>query len=246
MSALLIGSFISAFATVVGAIPILFFRKISHLWRDILIAFTAGVMVYASTFSLIPQTSSLGTVWEVVLGVLFGALLLQFIISLIPQTNHVDPFSDANPIHQIGTGAYIIVIGLTLHNIPEGFAVGVSYANQADSSLGSIIALAIGIQNAPEGLIIALFFAKHFSKMAVIGIVALTAIIEPISALVGYYLVNVVNPLLPVSLSVAAGAMLYLVYRELIPESHGDGHEQSATFAFIFGILVMLVIDSVL
>jgi len=107
--------------------------------------------------------------------------------------------------------------------------------------LGGLIAFAIGLQNAPEGFLVALFLINQkVSKPKAFLLATLTGSVEIVSAILGYYLTGVVEGLVPYGLSFAAGAMLFIVYKELIPESHGDGHARSATFSFILGLLVMI------
>jgi ZIP family zinc transporter len=127
-----------------------------------------------------------------------------------------------------------------LHNLPEGLSVGVSYASGSEG-LGGLIAFAIGLQNAPEGLLVALFLInQQVGRVKAFILAALTGAVEIVTAIIGYFLTSYVSGLVPFGLSFAAGAMLFIVYKELIPESHGDGHERSATFSFIVGLLIMM------
>ena len=136
--------------------------------------------------------------------------------------------------------ALLILSAITLHNIPEGLSVGVSYSSE-QTGLGGLVAFAIGLQNAPEGFLVALFLInQQVSRLKAFLLATMTGAVEIVSALIGYYLTSIVGGLVPYGLSFAAGAMLYIVYKELIPESHGDGHARSATFSFIIGLLVMI------
>ena len=120
--------------------------------------------------------------------------------------------------------------------------MGVSYASQTEDT-GNLIALAIGFQNAPEGLLVALFLVnQRISKFKAFILATLTGAIEIFTSLIGYYLTTFVQVLVPYGLSFAAGAMLFIIYKELIPESHGDGNERVSTYAFITGLLVMVFI----
>lgn len=236
MEQLVIGSLLSALATGLGALPILFFHSVTHRWRDILLAFTAGIMMAAATFSLIPQALANERFVVVCLGVLTGTLVLTVLESLIP---HID-LEHTRVNISMDTQAVLILSAITLHNIPEGLSVGVSYSAE-HPGLGGLIAFAIGVQNAPEGFLVALFLInQQVSRFKAFLLATLTGSVEVVSALVGYHLTALVEGLVPYGLSFAAGAMLFIVYKELIPESHGDGHARSATFSFILGLLVMI------
>ncbi|WP_044642310.1 ZIP family metal transporter [Risungbinella massiliensis] len=232
-----LGSFISAFATGLGAIPILYFNHLPHRVRDILIALTAGIMVAASTFSLLPEALQSSNIWVVSIGVLIGTLLMFFLEWAIP---HVDLERGPSSL-QIDPKALFIIAAITLHNVPEGLSVGVSYAGDNGSSLGVLVSIAIGLQNMPEGFLVALYLVnQNISRWKALGLATMTGAIELIAALGGYFLTNWFDQLVPYGLSFAAGAMLYIVYKELIPESHGHGYERPATFAFIMGLLLMI------
>lgn len=231
-----IGSILSAMSTGFGALPILFLSGVTHRWRDILLALTAGVMVAASTFSLIPQALAHSNLYVLCFGVLLGTLTLTLLENNIP---HID-LQHTKVNISMDRQALLILSAITLHNIPEGLSVGVSYASE-QTELGGLIAFAIGIQNAPEGFLIALFLInQQVSRWKAFILASLTGSVEIVSGLIGYHLTTFVSGLVPYGLSFAAGAMLYIVYKELIPESHGDGNEKSATFSFIIGLLIMV------
>lgn len=237
MESVLLGSIMSALSTGVGALPILFMRRASHKFRDILLALSAGIMVAACTFSLIPQALGEGSVWVVAIGVLIGVAALTMLEASIP---HVDLLH--KKAQDVDEKAMLVVAAITLHNIPEGLSVGVSFGSGVED-LGGLIAFAIGLQNAPEGFLVALFLANQkISRVRAFVIATLTGCVEIVASLAGYALTSVVTTMVPYGLAFAAGAMLFIVYKELIPESHGDGHELSATYAFIAGLLLMLVL----
>lgn len=235
---MLVGSTLSALATGAGAIPILFLsRSLTHQWRDMLLAFTAGVMMAASMLGLIPQALSSGTFLSLVVGLCIGVLTLTLLEKMVP---HIDLTHTENSI-AIDKKSLLVLAAITLHNIPEGLSVGVSYASGEGDEIGNLIALAIGFQNAPEGLLVALFlFNQRISKGKAFFMATGTGLIELVASIAGYYLTSVVDSLVPYGLAFAAGAMLFIIYKELIPESHGDGNEQSATYAFIIGLLLMV------
>ena len=233
-TSMLLGSTISALSTGIGAIPILFMKKATHRFRDVLLALTAGIMMAASTFSLIPEAMHAGGMLPVVIGVTLGLIVLSFLEKNVP---HIDLKHGAGTIDR---KTMLIVAAMTLHNLPEGLSVGVSYASESQE-LGGLIAFAIGLQNAPEGFLVALFLVNsNLSKWRALLIATLTGSVEIVTAIVGYSVTSVVQGMVPYGLSFAAGAMLYIIYKELIPESHGDGHEKSATFSFVAGLLIMV------
>jgi len=237
MVEMLIGSILSALSTGAGALPILFINQaITHRWKDILLAFSAGIMMAASTIGLIPEALNIGGFHSLAIGVFFGVLTLTTLESKIP---HLDLEHNRFGI-SFDEKALLIIAAITLHNIPEGMSVGVSYASNKEDT-GNLIALAIGFQNAPEGLLVALFLINQkLSKLKAFIIATLTGSIEIITSIIGFYLTSFVQELVPFGLSFAAGAMLFIIYKELIPESHGDGNERVSTYAFIAGLLVMI------
>ncbi|AZB42537.1 ZIP family metal transporter [Bacillus sp. FJAT-42376] len=239
MNDVIFGSILSALSTGLGAVPILFLQKtLTHKWRDNLLAFSAGIMMTASMVSLIPEALKTGGMVQVGIGLFLGVLILTILEKQIP---HIDLEHSKTGI-QFDEKAMLIVAAITLHNLPEGLSVGVSYA--ADSGdTGNLIAFAIGFQNAPEGFLVALFLiSQNIGKMKAFLIATATGAVEIVTSLIGFYLTSYVNMLVPYGLSFAAGAMLFIIYKELIPESHGDGNERTATYAFIAGIVCMLIL----
>ncbi|WP_210608639.1 ZIP family metal transporter [Priestia flexa] len=237
MTDVLIGSILSALSTGLGAVPILFMNQaVTHRWKDVLLAFTAGIMMAASTMSLIPESLASGNFYSLAIGLLLGVMTLTILEQNIP---HIDLEHSKTGI-QFDEKALLIIAAITLHNLPEGLSVGVSYASDTENT-GNLIALAIGLQNAPEGLLVALFLVQqNISKLKAFSIATLTGSVEIITSLLGFYLTNFVESLVSYGLAFAAGAMLFIIYKELIPESHGDGNERFATYSFIIGLLFMI------
>lgn len=241
MEEFVIASTIAALATGFGALPVLFFQNATHKWRDILLAFTAGVMVAASTFELLPESLEMSGIYTVSIGVLIGVIVLTILERSIPHmdlehTKQKVPFDKK---------AFLIIAAITLHNLPEGLSVGVSYGSGLEG-LGPLIAFAIGLQNMPEGFLVALFLVQqNVGRLKALTIATLTGAVEIVTAFLGYFLTAYVANLVPLGLSFAAGAMLFIVYKELIPESHGDGHATSATYSFIIGLLTMLFLTHI-
>ncbi|UAC49194.1 ZIP family metal transporter [Bacillus aquiflavi] len=237
MNIVIIGSVLSALATGAGALIILFMNgTVTHRFRDVLLSFTAGIMMSASTMGLIPEALNYGDFVPLAVGIILGVITLTLLEKNIP---HIDLEHSKKGI-EFDEKAMLIIAAITLHNIPEGLSVGVSFATDAIET-GNLIAFAIGLQNAPEGFFVALFLVNQkISKFKAFIIATLTGAIEIVTALLGFYLTSYVKTLLPYGLAFAAGAMLFIVYKELIPESHGDGNERTSTYSFIFGILFMI------
>lgn len=240
MTEVLYGTILSAMSTGLGALIILFIgQSMTHKWRDILLAFTAGIMMAASTMSLIPEALNAGGFLPLVVGIFLGVLTLTLLEKNIP---HIDIAHNKKGI-EFDEKAMLIVAAITLHNIPEGLSVGVSYASENGGDTGNLIAFAIGLQNAPEGFLVALFLVNQkISRLKVFIVATLTGTIEIFTGLLGFYLTSYVASLVPYGLSFAAGAMLFIIYKELIPESHGDGHERTSTYSFIIGLLFMILL----
>jgi zinc transporter, ZIP family len=240
LSSVVVGSFLSAMSTGLGALLILFMqRSVTHRWRDTLLAFTAGIMMAASTMGLIPEALNSGGFFELASGVFLGVLTLTLMEKNIP---HLD-LQHSNKQIQFDEKAMLIIAAITLHNIPEGLSVGVSYASTESNDTGNLIAFAIGLQNAPEGFLVALFLInQHINKFKAFIIASLTGAIEIVTSILGYFSTSYVKVLVPYGLAFAAGAMLFIIYKELIPESHGDGNERSSTYSFIVGLLFMILL----
>ena len=239
MTAALLGSFISAMATVLGALPLLFVKKLSEKWKDILIAFTAGIMVSATTFGLLPQALNESGLLPLTLGVILGVIVLDLLEKNIP---HID-VEQKRGISSFDSKSLLVIFALFIHNIPEGLSTGFSYASTHEG-LGTMVAIAIGAQNMPEGLVLALFLMhSNVSKLKLILIVTLTGLMEVVSAVIGYFTASYIEWLIGYGLAFASGAMLFIVYKELIPESHSHGYERPATYSFIIGLLLMLYIS---
>lgn len=239
METALIGSFISAMATVLGAAPLFFVKTLSEKWKDILIAFTAGIMVSASTFGLMPQALNEGGIIALTVGLLGGIVVLDLIERNIP---HIDVENESG-ISRFDSKSLLVIIALFIHNIPEGLSTGFSFASQ-NESLGPMVAISIGAQNIPEGLILAVFLLNsQLSKLKSLLLVTLTGLMEVVSAVVGYFTASYIEALIGYGLAFAAGAMLFIVYKELIPESHSHGYERPSTYSFIIGLLIMVYIS---
>ncbi|MBL8727797.1 MAG: ZIP family metal transporter [Planctomycetes bacterium] len=236
--------------TGIGAVPVLFVRRIAPRAESALAGFSAGVMLAAAFVSLL--LPALGMVqrdddgafasWPVLLGVALGALA----IDLLHRTSPHEHFQKGHEglTNRRMARVWLFAIALALHNVPEGLAVGVGVAS-GDAQVSLPVTLGIAVQNVPEGLIVAVaFLAAGYSKTQALLVTLATGLVEPVGALVGYGFVQVVTSAMPSALAFAAGAMLYVVSHEIIPESHREGRSAVATFGVVLGVLGMLQVDS--
>jgi ZIP family zinc transporter len=236
-----IASLAAGLATGAGALPVLFTRRISDRLLDVMLGFSAGVMLAATSFSLIVPALDLGGPWVAVFGLILGALVLHLVDRFIP---HFHPIIGAEGPPSKLSKVWLFVIAITIHNFPEGLAVGVSFGG-GDAAAGLVIALAIGLQNMPEGLAVALpLLREKYSRSKSLGYATLTGLVEPVGGLLGVALISVFQPILPWGLAFAAGAMLFVVSDEMIPESHRKGFAREATFGLIAGFVVMMFLDT--
>jgi len=234
-------SLAAGLATGAGAVPVLFFRRISDRLLDVMLGFAAGVMLAASSFSLIVPAIELGSVWVAVVGLAIGALTLHLIDRFTPHAHFVSgPEGPSSRLARL----WLFIIAITIHNFPEGMAVGVSFGG-GDIARGLIIATAIGLQNIPEGSAVAFpLLREGYSRGRALGYATLTGLVEPVGGLLGVAMVSLSRPILPWGLAFAAGAMIFVVSDEMIPESHRKGFEREATFGLIIGFIVMMLLDN--
>jgi ZIP family zinc transporter len=233
-------------ATAVGGVAILLVRRTSQRGLDVLLGFTAGIMLAATAFSLLVPALDLGALWEVVLGFALGGGVLAVADRYVPHLHlrfferHHGDVSGRKSAERAG----LLLSALTIHNVPEGLAVGVAFA-AGGSDLGVPIALAIGIQNIPEGFAAASPLVETgMSRRGAALVAALTGLVEPPAAFAALAAFEVASALLPAGLAFAAGAMLYVIADELIPESHARGHEREATLALLGGFILMMALDN--
>lgn len=233
-------SLVAGLATGAGALPVLFVKKVSDRLLDVMLGFSAGVMLAATFFSLIIPAIDLSSVWVAVLGIVLGAVALHLVDRFIP---HFHPaFGAEGPPSRLSR-VWLFALAITIHNFPEGLAVGVSFGS-GDVAAGLVVATAIGLQNMPEGLAVALpLLREGYSRRRSLLYGTLTGLVEPVGGLLGVAVVSVFNPILPWALTFAAGAMLFVVSDEIIPESHRKGFEREATFGLIAGFVVMMLLD---
>lgn len=248
-----IASLVAGLLTGIGALGVFFVRRLSVRLEDGLLSSAAGIMLAASFFSLDPSRNR---AWRDSFsqqelrgdrrnrGILCGAVALFLMHRHLPHEHflagHEGP--DTKALSRI----WLFVIAITLHNFPEGMAVGVGFAG-GDVSNGMTLATGIGIQNIPEGLAVAVsLISVGYSRMQAFLVGSLTGLAEPIGGLFGSLAVSFVGPLMPWSLAFAAGAMLFIISDEIIPETHRRGFENLATFSLLFGFVSMMYPDTTL
>jgi ZIP family zinc transporter len=238
----LLASLIAGLATGLGALPVLFMKNISHRALDTMLGFAAGIMLAATAFSLLVPAIELGGVWITVISFIVGGFFVYLLDRYVP---HEHLFKGREGPSSSLSRVSLLILAITIHNFPEGLAVGVSFGS-GDISAGIVIATAIGLQNIPEGSAVAFpLIRERFSRKKAIWYAILTGLVEPIGGLIGVSLVTLARPILPCGLAFAAGAMAFVVSHEMIPESHRKGHEIEATIGFIMGFAVMMLLDTV-
>lgn len=253
MQGLVGGTFI-ALTNLLGAMLVAVWRRPSQRSLDAALGFAAGVMLTASFTSLILPGVDIGGLLPVVVGIALGVLVLDRADAWVPHVHVlVTGKRRADAAQEAGTdevrrsrlsAVLLFIVAITLHNVPEGLAVGVGFgAGRVSDALA--LMLAIGIQNVPEGLAVAV--AARNAAMGSRSFAALTGIraglFELPAAVFGAWLVTAVEPLLPYAMGFAAGAMLFVILDEIVPETHTHGHEQAATLGTMVGVVVMLVLD---
>lgn len=245
-----LGSLAAGTLTAVGAVPVLVGRIPSRATRDLSLGFAAGVMLAASFFSLIiPALDAAEPRFDngaapaaiVCIAILLGMAAVALMNEKLPhehfRTGREGP--DAVSLRRV----WLFIIAITIHNFPEGLAVGVGFGSGGMEG-GLPLAIGIGLQNAPEGLAVAVsLLGEGYTKLRAWGIAALTGMVEPIGGLLGAGIITLSAPLLPWGLAFAAGAMLYVISHEIIPETHRSGHQNKATLGLSVGLTLMLFLD---
>jgi len=229
-------------ATGVGALPVLFTRKIPERLMDGLMGFAAGVMLAATAFSLLVPAIELGGVGIAALGLVVGALFLDAADRWIPHAHFIS--GPEGPPSKTLRRTWLLILAITLHNFPEGLAVGIAFGS-GDTRTATALAIAIALQNLPEGLAVALpLMREGFSRKRALVYATLTGLAEPVAGLIGVVAVQYMRPLLPFGLAFAAGAMLFVVSDEMIPETHRRGHQRVGTAGVILGFVIMMFLDN--
>lgn len=251
LGAALVATLLTATATGAGALPVLLAKPASARTRDTMLGFGAGVMLAATAFSLIVPGLDAGEILTgsrfqaaaiVAGGIALGGAALLTLDRVLPHEHFVKGKEGAAGPHL--RRIWLFVLAITLHNVPEGLAVGVVFG-AGDLASASALALGIGIQNIPEGLVVALALAAAgYSRGFSVAMAFATGLVEPVGGLLGAGLLALSGTVLPWGLAFAAGAMLFVVSHEIIPESHRKGHEREATLGLFAGFIVMMLLDT--
>ncbi|MCW5652535.1 ZIP family metal transporter [Hydrogenophaga sp.] len=257
-------SLLAAVATAVGAMPVFVVQRVSKRQESAFMAFSAGVMLAAAIFALLlPSLDASrallgeggGSALLTGLGLALGMGLMLGMDRALPHEHAVLPPAAHGHAHTgapsdpASRRAWLMVLALMIHNLPEGLAVGAAYAGPADADTvrdGAAVALAIGLQNMPEGLIVAMALRTlGLGAGRAWGVAALTGLAEPLGAMLGIWVLGSTPALYPLGLALAAGAMIFVVSHEIIPETHREGFEGAASATLLAGFIFMIWLDAV-
>lgn len=254
--AALIATLFTWFMTAIGAAFVFLFRTINRAFFDGMLGFTGGVMVAASFWSLLAPSIALSEgegfikVMPAAVGFLLGAFFIYGLDQVLPHLHVNFKESQAEGISTEWRRSTLLILAITLHNIPEGLAVGVMFGGAAlgyeEATIGGAIALSIGLglQNLPEGTAVAFPLRRSgMSRRKSFFYGQLSAVVEPIFGVLGVLAVAFFTPILPYALAFAAGAMIYVVVEEVIPATQLDKYTDVATMGFIGGFVLMMVLD---
>lgn len=240
-------------ATALGAAPALVLRGIPQRLEDSLLGMAAGMMLAASAFSLLLPGLAAGAeildskLWGagvVVLGMALGVLLMLGLDAFTPHEH--DKTGPCGPGHEKCGRIWLFVFAIALHNLPEGMAIGVSFS-QGDMAVGLPLTTAIALQDIPEGLAVALVLRRAgLTPWLAVLVAAASGLLEPLGALLGVGLSSGLAVTYPIGLGLAAGAMIFIVSHEVIPETHRNGHQTPATLGLLVGFALMMLLDTAL
>jgi ZIP family zinc transporter len=255
----LLATLFTWFVTALGAVPVFFTKRFSQRVMDGMLGLAAGVMIAASFWSLLAPAIEMsgGSFVPALVGFLLGGAFLFGIDMVLP---HLHPFAEMDEAEGIRTSwrrSVLLVMAITLHNVPEGLAVGVAFGAAAlPEAVGGVftrwellgaafaLALGIGIQNFPEGLAVAMPLRREgMGRFKAFMYGQASGIVEPVAGVLGAALVLLVRPVLPYALAFAAGAMIFVVVEELIPESNRHGNVHEATVGAMLGFAIMMTLD---
>jgi ZIP family zinc transporter len=242
--------------TALGAAVVFTARDISRRILDGMLGFAGGVMIAASYWSLLAPAIEMSEGKDIpawvpaVVGFLLGGLFLRGIDAILPHLHIGFQSEEAEGLKTSWRRSTLLILAITLHNIPEGLAVGVAFgavaAGLPSATLAAAIALAIGIgiQNFPEGLAVSVPLRREgLSRLRSFWYGQLSGIVEPIAGVIGAAAVIVAQPLLPYALSFAAGAMIFVVIEEVVPEAQRGGNTDFATMGGMIGFAIMMLLD---
>ena len=234
-------SLLAGLSTGLGALLIFFVRRVSEAFLDASLGFAAGVMLAAISFSLLVPALQHGGIWQTSAGMIMGALFLVYAERFIP---HLHEVAGVKGPHTSLSRLWLFIFAIAIHNFPEGMAVGVGFGG-GDPKAGTKLAIGIGLQNIPEGLAVALPLLREKStRLKAFTIALCTGLVEPVGGFLGISIVSLGTFLLPYGLAFAAGAMLFVISEEIIPETHSRGNDRKATIGIIAGFIIMMMLDT--
>ena len=236
-------------ATVIGSLLGFVFKKLSHKFSDIVLAFAAGVMLSAAVLGLIIPSLEYGGKYGLIItvvGIFAGAVCLNLIDRLVPHLHKMVGADIEQHNNADLSKVLLFVTAIAIHNLPEGIAAGVGFGS-GDTAQALIIAGGIALQNIPEGMvIIGPMLAAGVTPGKTFVCAMITGLVEVAGTLIGYFAVSIASAILPFALAFAGGTMLYVISDEMIPETHAHGNERGATYAILIGFCVMLITDVLL
>jgi ZIP family zinc transporter len=244
-----LSSILAGLATGVGALPVLFYKQITHKTLNTMLGAAAGVMLAATAFSLIVPGIQVGNqlwpgygVYVVAVGIMVGAGFLVLADQWLPYEKYLQPGESFDSLRKV----WLFIAAVSLHNLPEGGAVGVSFG-AGDWHNGVALATAVALQNIPEGLAVAMpLVALGYRREQAVLIATLTGLIEPIGGVLGVIMASAFLPLMPIGMAFAAGAMLFVISDDIIPETQSRGKARYATFAMMGGFILMMILDNLM
>lgn len=245
-----LASLLAGLGTGVGAVPIFLIRKLTPSWEVILISLAAGLMLAAASFSLLLPGLDIATIrsgaWAgaviMALALMVGGVGFWLVHRWLPHEHFIKGREGGRA--TFVKRLWLFIIAITLHNLPEGLAVGAGFG-APDPGSGLALAIGIGLQNMPEGLVVAVALVALGYRAGMAFLVAtLTGLVEPLGGVIAAGTVAYMDVLLPWVLGIAAGAMLFVVGGEMIPETHRHGHETRATFGLLGGFAIMIVLSA--
>lgn len=244
-----LSSILAGLATGVGALPVLFYKHITHKTLNTMLGAAAGVMLAATAFSLIVPGIQVGNelwpgygVYVVAVGIMVGGGFLVLADQWLPYEKYLEQGETFDSLRKV----WLFIAAVTLHNLPEGGAVGVSFG-AGDWHNGVALATAVALQNIPEGLAVALpLVALGYRREQAVLIATLTGLIEPIGGVLGVIMAKAFLPLMPIGMAFAAGAMLFVITDDIIPETQSRGKARYATFAMMTGFIIMMILDNLM
>lgn len=237
-----IGGLVLSALNAAGCLPVLFVKGVAARFMDLGLGFAAGVMLAASFTSLILPGIDVGGVFPVLVGIILGALAVSQMDRIIPHLHLVRIGVEGRSSRL--RAVWLLALAMTIHNMPEGLAVGVGFGS-GDLAAAVALMIAIGLQNVPEGLSVGLSLIStgEYGRARSYAIAALSGLVELPLAIAGAAAVVAAHQILPYAMGFAAGAMIFVVSDEIIPEVHRLGKERSITFSLIIGLMLMLFLD---